>query len=443
MTKRRTKFKKMEGEEKYTSTEIPVSQLVSRANEAHSKDTKQNVIIEKSISYLHELNNLETESFYCIHVNWLCVTVQEDRFDELNKVKVFYPGELAIVEFNLKQGMLRRFNKFINIPLPKGYAAEAKDRRERVHRIPQDNELGESDLNVVYTEMKNFLTKGQPNGSIPPLYTREDNVMANTSIEAVRSVLKTLYCHAYSGASFSEAALAGDEWQLEFKVYPLNKLLFELGKLYNPSAMVDISVADCILEKEPYMYHDGIACQLHVEVDCTQNCSLSHASRWPMVMREFCLPDTIKTEKLITPPVELIDCSKSAPKETKQSQLSPGGAQAQVQNTSTEHNKLYPAMKPKEAGSTGQVTFVHNPASNASPAPATSNVSVGSAWAKPLVYQPPAGAGYSSISSAGSSQAGGATDNFPPLGGLRISSQPPATEQQQGSKKNQPGRKKK
>ncbi|KAL1460650.1 hypothetical protein WDU94_012613 [Cyamophila willieti] len=442
MTKRRTKFKKMEGEEKYTSTEIPVSQLVSRANEAHSKESKQNVIIEKSIAYLHELKNLDTESFYCVHVNWHCVTIQADRFDELNKVKVFYPGELAIVEFNLKQGMLRRFNKFINPSLPKGYAAEAKERREKVHRIPLEVEEGEADLNVVYAEIKNFLTKGQPNGSIPPLYTREDNVMANTSIEAVCSVLKTLYCHAHSGALYNEAALMGDEWALEFKVYPLNKLVFELGKLYNPTDMIEISVADFILEKEPYMYQDGIACKLHIEVDSIQNCSLSHVSRWPMVIREFCLPDTVKTEKLFIPPIQLNEPSKStgAAAAAKQSQSGPVGNQKQ--QNSTEHNKLYPAMKAKEVGSPGQVTFVHSPAGIGSPAPATSNVSVGSAWAKPLVYQPPAGGGYSSATSSGSGQASNATDNFPPLGGLRITSQDTDTEQQQGSKKNQ-GRKKK
>ncbi|KAI5740904.1 hypothetical protein M8J76_008349 [Diaphorina citri] len=409
MTKRKTKFKKMENDERYTATEIPVSQLVSRAQEEHTKHDKQMKIIEQSISYLHELNNLELESFYCIHINWHCVATQSDRNDELNKVKVFYPAEIAISEFNIKQGLVRRFNKFINPTLPMGYASEAKERRDRYHRLPLDNEQGESDLNVVYAEMINFLTRGQANGSIPPLYTREDNVMSNTSITGVCSVLKTLYYHKHTGASFAEAALSGDEWESEFKVYPLKKLLFELGKLYVPKTMIDMDIAEIILDKDPYMYQDGIACPLHTELDSIQNCSLSMVSRWPMVIREVCISEAFKKEKLIIPPIESTSNSSAKSKSSTPSQP----------NT-IEHEKLYPAMKGKDTNSASdQMTFVHSPQHQA-PTPA-SNVSAGSAWAKPLVYQAP-GNGYSPSSPGGSGQ-NSATDNFPPLGGMRISSQ--------------------
>lgn len=192
----------MEGEEKYTATEIPVSQLVARANEEHSKIGTQNKIIEQSIGYLHDLNTLNMESFHCIHVNWHCMALQADRNDELNNVQIFYPAEIAISEFNLKEGLVRRFNKFTNVALPKGYASEARDRKERVHQLPLDNEKGENDLRFVYSDIKTFLTRGQPNGSIPPLYTREDNVMANTCKTAVSSVLKTLYYHSLNGCKY-------------------------------------------------------------------------------------------------------------------------------------------------------------------------------------------------------------------------------------------------
>lgn len=64
----------------------------------------------------------------------------------------------------------------------------------------------------------------------------------------------------FLSASFAEAALSGDEWESEFKVYPLKKLLFELGKLYVPKTMIDMDIAEIILDKDPYMYQDGIAC---------------------------------------------------------------------------------------------------------------------------------------------------------------------------------------
>lgn len=199
MTKRKTKFKKMEGEERYTATEIPVSQLQARTQEENNKQGDMEKIIEQTIRYLHELDNLKTESFYCIHVNWHCVVTQTDRFDEMNKVQTFYPAQLAISEFNLQKGLVRRFNKFINPILPKGYASEAREWKERVHLIPLDNEFGETDLGVVYAEMKSFLTHGQANGSIPPLYTRGENMMNNTSKAAVCSVLKSLYFYAHTG----------------------------------------------------------------------------------------------------------------------------------------------------------------------------------------------------------------------------------------------------
>lgn len=445
MTKRKTKFKKFEGEERYTSTEIPVSQIEARAQEANTKQDKQNKIIEQSISYLHELNNLDVESFYTIHVNWQCVVTQTDRFDEMNKVKTFYPAQLAIAEFNIKNGLVRRFNKFINPVLPKGYASEARDRKERVHRIPLENEIGESDLSVVYGELKHFLTHGQPNGSIPPLYTRGDNVMNNTSIEGVCSVLKTLYYHVHSGASYAEAALAGDDWEKEFKVYPINKLVYELGRIYQPTKMVDITIADYILEKDPYMYQAGIATKYLEELDSIQNCSLSMVSRWPMVIREFCCPELVKEEKLIIPPAHGTDAPHKpfTANVQPQEQSKPPQDQQEPpeQSQQEQHDKLYPAMKTKEAGpgAGSQATLVHSP--SAAPAqqpahPQASSVSVGSAWAKPLVYQPPSGS-YSGATTPGTSNSSAGADNFPPLGGLRISNQ-----NTEAPKKNQ-GRKKK
>lgn len=44
--------------------------------------------------------------------------------------------------------------------------------------------------------------------------------------------------------------------------------------------------------------------QLHTELDSIQNCSLSMVSRWPMVIREVCISEAFKKEKLIIPPIE-------------------------------------------------------------------------------------------------------------------------------------------
>lgn len=62
-----------------------------------------------------------------------------------------------------------------------------------------------------------------------------------------------------------------------------------------------------------------------------------------------------------------------------------------------QQKNLYPAMKSTEnAPAEGGPTFVHDPSSSPSHGSnpgawgkAGSNVSAGSAWAKPLVYQPP------------------------------------------------------
>lgn len=410
MVKRKTKFKKLEGEERYTSTEIPVSQIAARAKEENTKAINQNEFIEQSIRYLYELNTLDTELFHFMHVNWHCVVKQRDRLDELNNVNIFYPAEIAISEFSLKHGITRRFHQFINVKIPKGYAADALTHSERIHKLPVENEQGEADLKIVFAKIKSFLQHGQDNRRIPPLYTRLDSVVnLNVSMEAVRSVLKTLYYHAANDADFTQAALSDDEWEKDFKIYPINKLLFELGRLYNPSSMIEPSIADIIFDKDPYMHLAGIACNFHDEIDCVHNCSLSIVSRWGLLIRELCCKELMAAEKLYIPPVET-EANQSKPNNTKL---------VVPQVSSDEHNKLYPAMKSKDLPSANQQpVFVHNSTSSKPAATVTSspNVNVGSAWARPLVHQGPRN------ELNGTNEASnGATDNFPPLGSLKIS----------------------
>lgn len=153
-----------------------------------------------------------------------------------------------------------------------GYAFEAKDHSEKVHRLPPPpNANGERDYSKIYSAILNVLDvePGQvfekSDKRRPCVFTRKEDM------EMIESILDQL---------------SDKQWQQTFDVFEFN-LLFQALKNkvleYDTSAThepIRLTITNAFIEQDRYDATPNISCDFHENEDVTRHCALSYVRRW-------------------------------------------------------------------------------------------------------------------------------------------------------------------
>ncbi|XP_055308372.1 protein maelstrom homolog isoform X2 [Sitodiplosis mosellana] len=151
-----------------------------------------------------------------------------------------------------------------------GYAFEAKDRSEKVHRLPPPpNALGEKDYEKIYSAILGVLdsepgqTFDKSDSRRPYVFTRkEDN-------EVIESILDQL------------SEVAEKQWHTTFDVFDFELLFNELkNNVELATEPIRITVTNTFIEQDRYDSTPNISCDFHENEDVTRHCALSYVRRW-------------------------------------------------------------------------------------------------------------------------------------------------------------------
>lgn len=169
--------------------------------------------IKSIIDVAKELGNLTNQKFFLIHINKLC-QVDEEKF---------LPCELALLQFNLQDGILHTFHTFVAPPadeIPLGFGYEIQKNADDTHGLTMDDDPMLHEKSSGYSEIaRKIMANINPGGineAIWPIFTLEDDE------EMVKFVLDDLF------------AWAGERKPQEFKVYHVHLLLYYLSQLLPP-----------------------------------------------------------------------------------------------------------------------------------------------------------------------------------------------------------------
>jgi hypothetical protein len=191
-------------------------------------------------------------------------------------------------KFSLSDGVTDSFSFLINPgPLPIGTAANANDHASSTHRLPippHDKIKTEHDFSYMYNTVMKFLVESEGSRKIPPLF-----VETGSKGEHIEAAIKTLDKIVTEG---------GGNDNFEFRVYPIEQLLFRLQKkciqLRSETGgcaevpFLSLPMAKAMFERNPFQYHD-IGCDIHREQDNSSHCCLAKVKRWGYRFVQLCL----------------------------------------------------------------------------------------------------------------------------------------------------------
>lgn len=153
-----------------------------------------------------------------------------------------------------------------------GYAFEAKNRSEKVHRLPTPNTLeafGDKSYERVYANILMEIFGVRPGQTFskddrnrPYVFTREQDV------EMMESILDQL---------------SDKQWRQTFDVFHLELLFNKLKNKVETSHGADpirITVTNVFIEQDRFDATAKISCDFHEEQDVTRHCALSYVQRW-------------------------------------------------------------------------------------------------------------------------------------------------------------------
>lgn len=263
--------------DKFTTLGTRFQAVDEKLRREEEEKLTMNQKIESLIASLQNKTALVNQKFFLIHVNFYCQLESNGSASD-----VFIPAEIAIVEFNLRDGIRREFHTFVKASIPSGYAYAAKVHSEETHEIPIDFAQGESNSLKILHQIKSFLLEGQTSRVLPVMYTMPNNRNLNNSHDAVKSTLKCL-CEA--------SVCVADE--PIFQVYLLGKLMTELKnacQAYSTSQSKPHvqNILEMELEVDHFNYCRGLGCEFHETIDRTLYCSLSVVKRWVYIICDHC-----------------------------------------------------------------------------------------------------------------------------------------------------------
>lgn len=148
------------------------------------------------------------------------------------------------------------------------YAFEAKDRSEKVHRLPvPPDAMGEKNYETIYTAILDVIG-ARPGETFDKKDERRPCVfIRKQDIEMIESILNQL---------------SDNKWEQTFDVFEL-ELLFH--RLKNKSSRDDadpipITVTSGFIQNDRYEMTKNISCNFHENEYATQHCALSYVRRW-------------------------------------------------------------------------------------------------------------------------------------------------------------------
>jgi len=213
-------------------------------------------------------NDLIKERFQLIHFEYFVKT----------RENVYLPCEVALLEFSLEEGIIRKYNSFIDPgPCPKGYMSEERLRSEQRHQIPcadrfniphfKDDEMyAFKDMEKILEQIVDFSTSG---GAI-----RDNRAFTfGDDVDTVIGCLDYLYSKTRQVVSFGPEALP--------RILPLEHLLPQFYYHSDQVTCCPPSITSCqrVLNQSVWDYESGICCSYHDEVE-TRYCALSQVHRW-------------------------------------------------------------------------------------------------------------------------------------------------------------------
>ncbi|XP_055309099.1 protein maelstrom 2-like [Sitodiplosis mosellana] len=249
---------------KFTSQGIPLEQVDRELRELAEKKQYMERKIKNIVENAFLENDIKSRPFVFIMANYFYKT----------HAGKYTPAEIAIAKWSFEDGILNCHQMFVDPgTVTIGYAFEAKDRSEKVHRLPPPpNALGEKDYEKIYSTILGVLDvvpgqKFEKNDERRPcvFIRRED-------IEMIESILDQLSDHT---------------WQNTFDVFDFNLLFNRLknkvevetkaGLSVDP---IRITVSDSFIEQDRYDATPNISCDFHENEDVTRHCALSYVRRW-------------------------------------------------------------------------------------------------------------------------------------------------------------------
>lgn len=209
-----------------------------------------------------------------------------------------FPAELAIAKFSLEEGIIDQLHMKINPgDLPLGSASSAKELAEKTHGYPlprAESKESVSKYNDVFAEISKFLgvSPESKHPQFPPIFVHPGYDYQYEDLKATKLVLDTITVEA--------------RVNINFRVYPLEELLFRLVKMVNEFRTTEkpqhmnfesLNMAKSYLLLDRYS-HKNIGCDFHNSADKSMHCCLAKVKRWCYIIAEKIL-DKQKSDKIV------------------------------------------------------------------------------------------------------------------------------------------------
>jgi len=261
----------------FTNTHRPFSLVDKEKQEEMHAIAKMKDYIESTVNGLRNRKLLAEHKFYLAHVNYFCTT----------ETLEYIPAEVAVAEFCLGEGITNVFHTLIKgSRIPLGYQHDAMQKCDETHKIPPRNGPGTDNMNVIFDGIKKILEPGRiaNGGDYPPLFTMSENIHLNTSIHAVKNLMKN--CSVNCLGHYREDYFP--VYNLENLFFKLHNACCELSDDNASEVFPTIGIANIELERDIYNYTQSIACDFHAEQDAVSNCSQSFVQRWVYLICDHC-----------------------------------------------------------------------------------------------------------------------------------------------------------
>ncbi|XP_044728826.1 protein maelstrom homolog [Chrysoperla carnea] len=237
-------------------------EIQTQKEESMRKNVKERI----EIALIND--TLVQEEFFFIDINIFC-----EVYDKEYEKYFYYPAEIAISKYTLKDGVSKTYHSAINPGRVRtGYTRTAQQHSDETHQLPiPPDALGEKDMNIILKQVLEFLKDNCNKSTLPYLYTLPKQ------IQIVEGVLSQL-CNER-------------EICIDFKIFSLPELfMYLMNATASAKDKFDTpTIAQLAIEKDVYDYYKRLACDYHETTDVLHMCSLSKVKRWGFIISDYCL----------------------------------------------------------------------------------------------------------------------------------------------------------
>ncbi|KAH8234773.1 hypothetical protein KR032_002937 [Drosophila birchii] len=241
--------------------------LVRREAEERLEQMKR--VIEIMVKEEVEANNLENMNLLFVSFHFFTKTASGD---------LYVPAEFSACQFSLKQGIMSWYTTLINPgSIDLGQASDALHHSNTTHKLPlPPNALGESNINKLYEEIHDYLTKCIGRKPLIVFTKAEDMAIVKASLND----LHVKSCHR--GPQI-------EVYSMEYLLFYLKKQILQITGL--PDDDITEIFTNSYLSTDYFQYCAHIACKYHEDIDRSQYCTKSMVQRWAYAFSNFLCDD--------------------------------------------------------------------------------------------------------------------------------------------------------